>query len=82
MTFFTPGDIVRIKNRSSIFSMTYYAEHRSELTCPCSWKESQARVYSISGNFVWVKGINFPDKLTAFYHRDLELLRSEVIDDD
>lgn len=82
MALFNSGDVVRVINRSSIFSMSYYAEHRNELTCPCSWKEPQARVYNVIGNFVWVRGIQFPEKLTAFYHMDLELLRPEVVNDD
>lgn len=82
MPLFNSGDIVRVKTSSSIFSMTYYAEHRNELSCPCSWKEPQARVQFVSGNFVWVTGVQFPDRRTAFYHSDLELLRPEVVNDD
>lgn len=82
MTLFTPGDILYIKDRSSIFSMAHFAEHRNEILCPCSWKENQARVLKVVGNFVWVTGIQFPEKMTAFYHLDVEIIRPGDIQDD
>ncbi len=78
---FSIGDMVFVPNICSMQSMVYYGEHRSELTCPCTWKHNRAVVTRLHGNFVHVADILDANHRTAFYHKDITLVQRAGAED-
>lgn len=73
---FDVGDIVYVSNApTSALSMTHYAEHSNEFSCPCSWRNEQGRVTRLKGNYVYIEDLTNPTRHTAFHFRDLKLVR-------
>ena len=78
---FSINDIVFVPDMCSVHSMVYYGEHRTEISCPCTWRHVRAQVTKLHGNFVHVRDIINSERITAFYHQDITLIQRAGVED-
>jgi hypothetical protein len=70
---FVDGDRVYI-DRASSTTMMYYAMNRGKFQCPCVWKHEYGIVVKIHGNYIYCRHEQEPQRISAFYYRDLRLM--------
>lgn len=76
-----PNDEIYIPQQGpSLLSMSYYAEHSKEITCPCKYRNLKAIVVKTQGNFVYVR-IPTENIITAFHVSDIRLINKGSYDD-